>query len=46
MSKHFGYSYQREVRIAFRALKRIRAALTYQDLKIGPMIDYAELLTA
>lgn len=46
MSKHFGYSYQREVRIAFRAKRRPHAALKPEFLTIGPMGDYAELVSA
>lgn len=46
MSKHFGYSYQREVRIAFRPRRPAREKLVHQNFKIGPMSDYAELLTA
>ncbi len=44
MSKHFGYSYQREVRIAFRAKQPIRTTLQPEYLKIGSMTDYAELV--
>lgn len=42
MSKHFGYSYQREVRIAFRARQRVRTTLQPEYLKIGSMTGYAE----
>ena len=45
LSKHFGYSYQREVRIAMRAKRRPRSDLQPEFLTIGPMTDYAELLT-
>jgi len=45
MSKHFGYSYQREVRIAFKARRPIRSKLEPVFLKIGPLSDFAELLS-
>jgi len=45
MSKHFGYGYQREVRIAFKAKGPIKSALEPVFLKIGPMNDFAELLS-
>lgn len=44
MSKHFGYSYQREVRIAFRAKQRVATTLQPEFLTIGSMTDYAELV--
>jgi hypothetical protein len=43
MSKHFGYAYQREVRIVLRAKRRPRANLEPEFLDIGPMTDYAEM---
>lgn len=46
MAKHFGYSYQREVRIAFRSKVLVRTSLQPEFLKIGPMTDYAELVCA
>lgn len=46
MSKHFGYAYQREVRIVMEAMRRPRLALEPQFLDIGPMDDYADLLAA
>lgn len=46
MSKHFGYAYQREVRIVMEALRPQRQALEPEFLNIGPMDDYAELLSA
>jgi hypothetical protein len=46
MSKHFGYAYQREVRIVMEALRTPRQALQPEFLDIGPMDDYAELLSA
>ena len=46
MSKHFGYAYQREYRIAFRCPTTLKAALAPEFLEIGPMTDYAELLSA
>ncbi|MFZ0479157.1 MAG: hypothetical protein WAL71_08405 [Terriglobales bacterium] len=44
MSKHFGYAYQREVRIAFRSKHPIHTGLQPEFLKIGAMTDYAELI--
>ena len=44
MSKHFGYAYQREARVAFRAKQPGRAALLPEYLTIGSMIDDAELI--
>ncbi len=46
MAKHFGYSYQREVRIAFRSKRRITEMLEPIFLSIGSMEDYADLLWA
>lgn len=46
MSKHFGYSYQREVRIVLRAKRRPLTNLEPQILDVGPMTDYAELIHA
>ncbi len=46
MSKHFGYAYQREVRIVMEARRPPRQALQPEFLDIGPMDDYAELLSA
>lgn len=46
MSKHFGYAYQREVRIVMEAYNMPRQPLEPEFLDIGPMDDYAELLTA
>jgi hypothetical protein len=46
MSKHFGYAYQREVRIVMEACRKPRQALQPEFLDIGSMEDYAELLTA
>jgi hypothetical protein len=46
MAKHFGYSYQREVRIAFRSKQTIQTALQPEYLTIGSMADYAELISA
>lgn len=46
MSKHFGYAYQREVRIVMEAFRTPRQALQPEFLDIGPMGDYAELLSA
>jgi len=46
MGKHFGYAYQREVRIAFRSKTPLRGPLAPVFLKIGPITDFAELLPA
>jgi hypothetical protein len=46
MSKHFGYAYQREVRIVLRARRRPRANLEPEFLDIGSMTDYADLVHA
>lgn len=46
MSKHFGYAYQREVRIVMESLRTPRQALQPEFFDIGPMNDYAELLSA
>jgi len=46
MAKHFGYSYQREVRMAFRPRSRFRGPMEPVFLDIGPMGDFADLLTA
>lgn len=46
MSKHFGYSYQREVRVAMLARRRPTMDLQPEFLTIGPMTEYAELLSA
>ncbi|WP_398473140.1 hypothetical protein [Tardiphaga sp.] len=46
MSKHFGYAYQREVRIVMEAYRTPRETLQPEFLNIGPMDDYAELLWA
>ncbi|PCG07540.1 MULTISPECIES: hypothetical protein [Sphingomonas] len=45
MAKHFGYGYQREVRVAFRPSVRPRTPLEPLFLSIGPMTDYADLVT-
>lgn len=46
MAKHFGYAYQREFRIAFRATQPAKTPLLPEFLEIGPMADFADLLTA
>lgn len=46
MAKHFGYAYQREVRIAFRSRRRVTEAMEPVFLEIGSMEDYADLLWA
>jgi len=45
MAKHFGYSYQREYRLAFRSKFPTKSNLVPQTIKIGPMTDYAELIS-
>lgn len=46
MSKHFGYAYQREVRIVLRAKRQPWAALQPEFLDIGAMTDFADLVSA
>ena len=46
MAKPFGYSYQREVRIAFKPRRRPQKPLRPLFLNIGPMNGYADLLWA
>jgi len=46
MTKHFGYTYQREVRVVLRAKGTPRQPLQPEFLDIGPMTDYAELVSA
>lgn len=46
LSKHFGYSYQREVRLAFTARDYNQPQLEPEFLTIGPMTEYAELVAA
>lgn len=46
MSKHFGYAYQREVRIVMEALRRPHQSLQPEFFDIGAMNDYTELLLA
>ena len=45
MAKHFGYAYQKEKRIVFRAPKRLSKPLEPVNLNIGSMRDYADLVT-
>ena len=45
MAKHFGYAYQKETRIVFRAPKRLSKPLEPVNLNIGSMRDYADLVT-
>jgi hypothetical protein len=45
MAKHFGYAYQKEVRVAFRPRGRLSTVLEPAFLKIGPMADYADIVT-
>lgn len=44
MAKHFGYAYQKEVRVAFRSRRRLATPLEPLFLTIGPMSDYADLI--
>ena len=44
MAKHFGYAYQKEVRVIFRPPRRPATTLTPLHLSIGSMTDYADLL--
>jgi len=44
MAKHFGYTYQKEVRIAFRPRGRISTDLEPLFLSIGSMSDYADIV--
>jgi hypothetical protein len=46
MAKHFGYAYQREVRIVFRPRSRPTRPLEPVFVRIGCMEDYADLLWA
>jgi hypothetical protein len=45
MAKHFGYAYQKEVRIAFRARRQIATNLEPLSLSIGSMTNYADLVS-
>ena len=44
MAKHFGYAYQKEVRVAFRPQHKVSTSLEPLFLSIGPMTDYADLV--
>ena len=44
MSKHFGYAYQREIRIAFRAKQSTVTGLQPEHITVGSMTDYADLV--
>lgn len=44
MAKHFGYAYQKEVRVAFRPRKQASTALEPLFLSIGSMTDYADIV--
>lgn len=46
MAKHFGYAYQREVRICFRPKRRTAQPMEPVFLEIGSMEDYADLVWA
>ncbi|MUV14582.1 hypothetical protein [Noviluteimonas gilva] len=45
MAKHFGYGYQKEFRIAFRPRRRIPTNIEPTFLSIGPMTDFADLVS-
>jgi hypothetical protein len=45
MAKHFGYAYQKEVRVAFRPRRRVSTNLGPLLLSIGSMTDYADLVS-
>jgi hypothetical protein len=42
MAKHFGYAYQKEVRVVFRPRSKISTPLEPLNLSIGSMRDYAD----
>lgn len=44
MAKHFGYAYQKEVRVAFRPRKKLLTPLEPLFLSIGPMTDFADIV--
>jgi len=45
MAKHFGYAYQKEVRVAFRPRRPISVNLEPLFLSIGSMAEYADLVS-
>lgn len=45
MAKHFGYAYQKEVRVAFCPRKKPSSPLEPLHLTIGPMNEYADIVT-
>ena len=45
MAKHFGYAYQKEVRIALRPRHKPSNTLEPLFLSVGPMTDYADLVS-
>jgi hypothetical protein len=45
MAKHFGYAYQKEVRIAFRSRKKVFTPLEPLFLSVGPMTEFADLVS-
>jgi hypothetical protein len=45
MAKHFGYAYQKEVRVAFRPRRKPTTPLEPLFLSIGPMTDYADMVS-
>ena len=44
MAKHFGYAYQREVRVAFRPRRKLSTSLEPLFLSIGPMTEYSDMV--
>jgi hypothetical protein len=44
MAKHFGFAYQKEVRVAFRSRRKLSTPLEPVYLSIGPMAEYADFL--
>lgn len=44
MAKHFGYAYQKEVRVAFRPRRKLTKPLEPLHLSIGSLSEYADLL--
>jgi hypothetical protein len=45
MAKHFGYAYQKEVRVAFRPRTEPSVPLEPLSLSVGSMTDYADLVS-
>lgn len=45
MAKHFGYAYQKEVRVAFRPRRPVSSPLEPVFLSIGSMTEYTDLVS-